>query len=218
MILLETKNISYKYGKGDMIFNNLSLSFEAGKVYALLGASGVGKTTLLSLLAGLDCCIDGTILYNGSDLKKMNRNLYRAKDVGMVFQQFNLLHRFNAVENVLIAMEVSKYKVTNPKKYAEELLDNIGIDEKKRRRKVIELSGGEQQRVAIVRAISHKPSIILADEPTGSLDEVNQTGIIKDLVKFARSDDRCVIISTHSNEVAKSADEVITMYPCQDFV
>jgi len=208
MAVLEVKNISYKYGKGDMVIKNLSLSFEAGRVYALLGASGAGKTTLLSLLAGLDCCADGAILYNGSDLKTMNRDRYRAKNIGMVFQQFNLLHRFNAVENVVMAMDISKYKTENSKKYAADLLDNLGIDEKKRRRKVIELSGGEQQRVAIARAISHKPEIILADEPTGSLDETNQSGIIENLVKFAKKGDTCVIISTHSREVADSADEV----------
>ncbi|MDR2532942.1 MAG: ABC transporter ATP-binding protein [Oscillospiraceae bacterium] len=211
MAVLEAKNISYKYGKGDMVIKNLNLSFEAGRVYALLGASGSGKTTLLSLLAGLDCCVDGSILYNGSDLKTMNRDRYRAKNIGMVFQQFNLLHRFNAVENVVMAMDISKYKVENGKKYAADLLDNLGIDEKKRRRKVIELSGGEQQRVAIARAISHKPKIILADEPTGSLDEINQSGIIEDLVKFAKKDGSCVIISTHSREVAESADEVFTI-------
>jgi putative ABC transport system ATP-binding protein len=211
MAILETRNMSYKYGGGDMVINNLSLSFEKGRVYALLGVSGAGKTTLLSLLAGLDCCSEGAILYNGADLKTINRDNYRAKNIGMVFQQFNLLHRFNAMENVLMAMEISKCKTGNNKKHVENLLDNLGIDEKKRRRKVIELSGGEQQRVAIARAISHKPEIILADEPTGSLDEKNQMGIIDTLIKFAKNDGRCIIISTHSREVADSADEVFVI-------
>ena len=209
MAVLEAKNISYKYGKGDFVLKNLSLSFEAGLVYALLGTSGAGKTTLLSLLAGLDCCTNGCILYNGTDLKTMNRDRYRAKNVGMVFQHFNLLHRYNAVENITIAMEISKYKVSDTKKYAAGLLENLGIDEKKRRRKVIELSGGEQQRVAIARAISHEPNIILADEPTGSLDETNQSGIIEALIKTAKDDGRCIIISTHSKEVAEVADKII---------
>jgi len=208
MTTLEAKNISYRYGKGDLVIKNLSLSFEAGRVYALHGASGAGKTTLLSLLAGLDNPTDGAILYNSTELKTLNRDKYRAEKVGMVFQQFNLLHRYNAVENILLAMEVSKYKVDNRKKYAEELLENLGIDMKKRRRKIIELSGGEQQRVAIARAISHKPEIILADEPTGSLDEINQSGIIDNLIKFAKQDNVCVVISTHSRDVSERADEV----------
>jgi putative ABC transport system ATP-binding protein len=211
MAVLEAKNISYKYGKGDMVIKNLNLSFEAGRVYALLGASGAGKTTLLSLLAGLDCCKEGSILYDGASLKSMNRDRYRAQNVGMIFQHFNLLHRFNAVENILIAMDISKYKTENKKKYAEDILHKLGIDEKKRRRKVIELSGGEQQRVAIARAISHKPKIILADEPTGNLDEVNQSGIVENLVKLAKKDNKCIIISTHSRDVAAAADEVFTI-------
>ncbi|MDR2600218.1 MAG: ABC transporter ATP-binding protein [Oscillospiraceae bacterium] len=209
MSLLELKNISYKYGKGDLVIKDLNLSFEAGKVYAVLGSSGSGKTTLLSLLAGLDVCLDGEIQYNGVDLKTINRDHYRAKSIGMVFQQFNLLHRYNAVDNTLIAMEISRYKTGNNKKYVKQLLDDVGITGKKQQRKVIELSGGEQQRVAIVRAISHEPEIILADEPTGSLDETNQSGIIELLIKSARENNTCIIIATHSSDVADAVDEVI---------
>jgi len=212
MAILEARNISYKYNnKNGMVLKNLSMAFETGKVYALLGESGSGKTTLLSLLAGLDLAADGSITYKGVDLKSANRDRYRAKNIGMVFQQFNLLHRFNAVENVLIAMEISRYKVENSREYAKKLLGGIGIDDKKCRRKVIELSGGEQQRVAIARALSHNPNIILADEPTGNLDMANQTAILDILVKSAGEDNKCVIISTHAREVAEVADEVFTV-------
>jgi len=212
MAVLEAKNISYQYNnKSGMVLKNLSISFDSGRVYAILGESGSGKTTLLSLLAGLDIPAVGDIIHNGVNLKNINRDRYRAENIGMVFQQFNLLHRFNAVDNILLAMEISKYKITNSKKYAEGLLDVLGIDEKKRRRKVIELSGGEQQRVAIARAISHKPEIILADEPTGNLDESNQLGIIDALTKFAKDDGKCIIISTHSRDAANSADEVFVV-------
>ena len=214
MVILEAKNISYKYGKGRLVLKGLNISFEKGKVYALLGESGAGKTTFLSLLAGLDTCNDGEILYNGEDLKAINRDRYRAKNIGMIFQQFNLLHRFNAVENVQMAMEISKYKIKNSRQYVEGLLDGLGISGDKSRRKVIELSGGEQQRVAIARAISHQPEIILADEPTGSLDETNQTAIIDNLVKLAKNDNKCVIISTHSREVAESADMAFEIVRC----
>jgi putative ABC transport system ATP-binding protein len=208
MAVLDVQNISYKYSKGSLVLDDLSMTFKTGKVYAILGESGSGKTTLLSLLAGLDVCQSGHILYNGADLKKINRDLYRARNVGMVFQQFNLLHRFNAVDNVLMAMEISKYKTQNSKQYVESLLEELGIDEQKRRRKVIELSGGEQQRVAIARALSHQPEIILADEPTGSLDEKNQKAIIDSLIKSAKADDKSIVISTHSRDVAQLADVV----------
>jgi len=215
MVAFDVQNISYKYGKGSLVLDGLSMTFEAGKVYALLGESGSGKTTLLSLLAGLDVCLSGHILYNGANLKKINRDLYRARNVGMVFQQFNLLHRFNAVDNILMAMEISKYKTQNSNQYVETLLDKLGIDKQKRHRKVIELSGGEQQRVAIARAISHQPDIILADEPTGSLDEANQKAIIDSLITSAKAEDKCIIIATHSRDVAQSADVVfeITRFP-----
>lgn len=211
MAILDLQGVSYKYDKGELVFSDLSLSFEAGKVYAILGESGSGKTTLLSLLAGLDVCLSGQILYNGSDLKTINRDEYRAQNVGMIFQQFNLLHRWNAVDNVLMAMEISKYRVQNSKQYVENLLEELGIVGQKRRRKVIELSGGEQQRVAIARAVAHRPEIILADEPTGSLDELNQKTILDSLIQLAKSNDKCVIIATHSKDVADSTDVIFSI-------
>ena len=213
MHLLDVQNISYKYEdrfkRNENVLDGFSAAFDAGKVYVMLGESGAGKTTLLSLLAGLDVCQGGVILYKGKDLKKTNRDRYRAKEVGMVFQQFNLLHRFNPVENVIIAMEISRFKHKNAREYAENLLERVGIKKDMQTRKVIELSGGEQQRVAITRAIAHSPAIILADEPTGSLDENNQKNIMDTLVAFAREDGKCVIISTHSRDVAEYADHVI---------
>ena len=218
MHLLDVQSISYKYEdrfkRNENVLEGFSTAFDAGKVYVILGESGAGKTTLLSLLAGLDVCQGGAILYKGKDLKNTNRDKYRAKEVGMVFQQFNLLHRFNPVENVVIAMEISKYKQTNAREYAEKLLERVGIKKEMHTRKVIELSGGEQQRVAITRAIAHSPSIILADEPTGSLDEDNQKNIMDTLVAFAREDNKCVIISTHSRDVAEYADQLIRIGKC----
>jgi len=208
---IEVKSISYKYKKGPNVLEDLSLSFETGQVYAVLGESGAGKTTLLSLLAGLDVCNNGSILYKGTDIKTINRDRYRAQSVGMIFQQFNLLHRFNAIENILIAMDISKHKTDNPRHYVENLLENIGIDKQKQRRKIIELSGGEQQRVAIVRAIAHQPDIILADEPTGSLDEANQRAVMESLMGLAKNDGKTVIISTHSKEVAEYADCIVRL-------
>jgi len=211
MELLNVQNISYGYNKGNYVISDMSLSFEGGRVHVLLGESGVGKTTLLLLLAGLDVCHKGRILYNGEDLRDINRNHYRAKNVGVIFQQFNLLHKFNAVENLLVAMDISKYKIENRKQYAENLLANLGINNAKCRRKVVELSGGEQQRVAIARAISHNPEIIIADEPTGSLDDANQKSVMEILANSAHQDGKCVIIATHSHEVARYADHVFSI-------
>jgi len=211
MCLIKVDNISYEYKKSVPVLTQFSAEFDKGKVYAILGASGSGKTTLLSLLAGLDICKQGDIYYQGAGLKNISCDKYRAYNVGMIFQQFNLLHRFNALENVLIGMEISDYKIENRISYAESLLEDFGITKEKRHRKVIELSGGEQQRVAIARAISHQPDIILADEPTGSLDETNQKYIIEKLVSLARADDKCVILSTHSKDVAGYADCVIRL-------
>ncbi len=212
MAIIEAKNITYKYGKSSgLILNGISVSFEAGKSYALLGKSGSGKTTLLSLLAGLDVCLGGQILYNGTDLKKMDRNEYRAKKTGVVFQHFNLLHKYNAIENVMIALEISKYKTYNNRRYAQELLDKVGISGKKQSRKITMLSGGEQQRVAFARAISHNPEIIIADEPTGSLDGENKKNILNILNTFVKDERRCIIMATHSTEVATFADDIIQL-------
>ncbi|MCL1877878.1 MAG: ABC transporter ATP-binding protein [Defluviitaleaceae bacterium] len=212
MMTLEAQNVFYRYKKAKYAINDLSLSFEKGCVHVLLGESGAGKTTLLSLLAGLDVCREGRILYNGTDLSKINRDKYRAKNVGVIFQQFNLLHKFNAIENVLVSMAISKYKVDNKELYVENLLDSLGIDGGKRRRKSIELSGGEQQRVAIARALSHNPEIIIADEPTGSLDEANQRSVMEILARSAHRDGKCVIVATHSPEVAKYADHTFSPF------
>ena len=212
MTTLEARNISYRYNpKSDMVLENMSLSFDKGQLYAILGESGSGKTTLLSLLAGLDLCADGSIAYNGVDIKDINRDRYRAKNIGMIFQQFNLLHRFNAVDNILVALEISGLRNKGSKEYAKKLLSGIGIDNNKSRRRITHLSGGEQQRVAIARALSHNPDIILADEPTGSLDTSNQTAIMDILVSSAKDDNKCVIISTHSKEVADRADKIFVV-------
>lgn len=212
MAMIEVYRVSYKYGESSgIVLDDISMSLEAGRIYALLGKSGSGKTTLLSLIAGLDVCLGGHIHYNGIDLKKINRNRYRAEKVGVVFQQFNLLHRYNAVENMLIAMEISKYKTNNNKRYAQELLEKLGIGGKKQSRKVIELSGGEQQRVAFARAISHNPEIIIADEPTGSLDADNQKTILDILRQFIKNEKKCIIMATHSAEIADSSDCTIKL-------
>jgi putative ABC transport system ATP-binding protein len=144
MVLLDVKDASYKYKSTFNVLNGLNMQFESGKMYVILGESGAGKTTLLSLLAGLDVCHEGAIVYKGTDIKTINRNRYRAEEIGIIFQQFNLLYRFNALQNIMVAMKISNYKTENDKKYAQSLLTNLGITENMTRRKITELSGGEQ--------------------------------------------------------------------------
>ena len=133
---------------------------------------------------------------------------YRSKDVGVIFQSFNLLPKLTAVENVILSMDVSGKKFKNKKRVALELLQKVGLDEDESRRRILKLSGGQQQRVAIARALSYGPEIILADEPTGNLDGETQDDIMSIFAKLAKEENKCVIIVTHSPEVTEKADIV----------
>ena len=212
MNVLALNNVTYSYeGTGVNVLDGVSASFEAGKVYAIIGRSGTGKSTLLSLIAGLDISTSGEILYNGTDLKKIDRDEYRAKGIGVIFQSYNLLTNATAVENIVLSMHISESQESDKKQFAYDLLQKIGIDKKTADRKILKLSGGEQQRVGIARALSHSPDIIIADEPTGNLDSETENDILKILVSLAHDEGKCVIIVTHSKEVSSIADEVLEM-------
>jgi len=209
MSLLELKDLSYKYeGTKKQVLDGINATFEAGKVYAVVGKSGSGKTTLLSLISGLDVCTGGEINYKGNNIKKINRDNYRAKSIGVVFQSYNLLTNATAIENIVLSMHISASAVKDKKAFAYELLEKVGIDRETAGRKVLKLSGGEQQRVGIARAISHNPDIIIADEPTGNLDTETENAVLGILVNFAHQENKCVIIVTHSKKVSSNADEV----------
>jgi len=212
MSVLALNKITYEYeGAKKNVLNDVSASFEAGKVYAIVGKSGAGKSTLLSLIAGLDITTKGEILYNGTDLKKIDRDEYRAKGIGVVFQSYNLLTNATAIENIVLSMNISESKVSDKKQFAYNLLAKVGIDETTADRKILKLSGGEQQRVGIARALSHSPDIIIADEPTGNLDAEAETDILNILTSLAHDEGKSVIIVTHSKEVSGIADDVLTM-------
>lgn len=212
MSVLTLNNVSYSYDDGTAnVLDGLSASFEVGKVYAIIGKSGTGKSTLLSLIAGLDVCKNGEILYNGADLKKADRDEYRAKGIGVIFQSYNLLTNATAVENIVLSMNISESGESDKRQYAYDLLEKIGIDKKTADRKILKLSGGEQQRVGIARALSHTPDIIIADEPTGNLDSETENDILKILTSLAHDEGKCVIIVTHSTDVSAIADEVLLM-------
>lgn len=210
MSILSMKNVNYTYqGTSSLVLSDINIDFEAGKVYSIKGKSGSGKTTLLSLLAGLDNATSGEILYKGKNINTIDKDEYRAKEIGVIFQGYNLLTNYTAIQNVLLSMNVSEMAVKNKKEYAYDMLQKVGIDRDSANRKVLNLSGGEQQRVAIARTIATKSDVIIADEPTGNLDDETEDSIINILKDLAHKDGKCVIIVTHSNKVARQSDELL---------
>lgn len=204
--------VTYRYdGASKDVFKKLNVEFDEGKIYAIIGKSGVGKSTLLSLISGLDLATKGAIYYKQDDLSKLDRDAYRAKDIGVVFQSYNLITNMTAVENIVLSMNIGGCKISDKKNHAIGLLEQVGIDEKKASRKTLKLSGGEQQRVGIARALSHNPSLIIADEPTGNLDVETEQEVLDILSSLAYDQGKCVIIVTHSPEVASIADVILEM-------
>lgn len=209
--VLKVEDVSYRYkdaAKDDYVLKNINYSFEKGKIYAIRGKSGSGKTTLLSLISGLETKYEGKILFNDKELKKMDLDTYRNTNIGIVFQSYNLLPHLTAMENIILSMDISKVKVNDKKKKSVELMESVGLSSSLKDRRVLKLSGGEQQRVAIARSLSYNPEIILADEPTGNLDHETENEILKIFVNLAHEQNKCVIIVTHSQNVCDSVDEV----------
>ena len=207
--ILTMQNVSYQYeGAKKTVLKDINAEFEAGKLYVIMGKSGAGKSTILSLLSGLDTATGGSIQYEGADLSRTDRDTYRAQDIGVVFQGYNLLLNAAALENILLSMHISKSPEKDKKTFALKILAEIGIDEDPAKRKVLKLSGGEQQRVGIARALAHDPKVIIADEPTGNLDGDTEKSIMDIFTKLAHEQNKCVIIVTHSRQVSKYADEL----------
>jgi len=212
MSVLTLDRVSYKYdGTNKDVLKNLNASFDMGRMYSIVGKSGSGKSTLLSLLSGLGLAGSGSISYKGNDLQKMDRDEYRAKHIGVIFQAYNLLTNATAVENIVLSMNISGSDIADKKAHAYSLLEKVGIDKETANRKILKLSGGEQQRVGIARALSHNPDIIIADEPTGNLDEAAEDEVLEILTTLARKEGKCVIVVTHSKRVAGVADEIWNM-------
>ena len=210
-IILSLEDVKYRYcdaEKDDYVLNGIDYDFEKGKIYAIKGKSGSGKTTLLSLISGLEKKYEGKIYYKDQELAKMNLDDYRRKNVGIVFQSYNLLPHLTALENIILSMDISKVKVQDKKKLAIELMKQVGLSENMAGRRILKLSGGEQQRIAIARSLSYNPEIILADEPTGNLDKDTENDILKIFSDLAHKEKKCVIIVTHSENVCKQVDIV----------
>lgn len=212
MSILSLNKVCYQYeGTKKEVLKNITYDFSEGKLYVIMGKSGSGKTTLLSILSGLDLATSGEILLNNQSLKNINRDDYRAQNIGVIFQGYNLLTNATALENILLSMNISKSKKKNKDQFALSLLESVGIDQEKASRKILKLSGGKQQRVGIARALSHNPKIIIADEPTGNLDPDNEKGIMEIFSNLVHNENKCVIVVTHSESVSKYADEILKL-------
>lgn len=210
-VILSIQNASYQYSDAtsdEYAIKNINFEFEKGKIYAIRGRSGSGKTTLLSLISGLERCTEGKIIFDGKDLKNINLDTYRNSEIGIVFQSYNLLPYMTASENIILSMDASGRKIENKKQKAIELMESVGLKESYADRRVLRLSGGEQQRVAIARSLSYNPKMIVADEPTGNLDKQTESEILDIFKKLAHEEGKCVIIVTHSPNVCDTVDQV----------
>ena len=201
MSILEMKNLQYAYENGKPVLRDINAQMEQSKMYAILGPSGCGKTTLLSLLGGLDSPTNGQILYQGEDISLTGLANHRRSHVAFIFQSYNLIDYLTLLENVSLTSKVPSLPI----------LEQLGLTNEESKRNVLKLSGGQQQRVAIARALASNAQVILADEPTGNLDEDTAdeiTAILKDSV---HKSGKCVVIVTHSNALAKQADVVLRL-------
>ena len=214
MSILTATDVIYEYRNAYQTVravNGVSCEFEQGLVYAIVGSSGSGKTTFLSLLAGLDVPTSGTIALDGQSTAELDRDEYRLNHVSVIYQNFNLFQHLTVLENAAYPLYVRKVGGKEADAVAREKLLQVGLKEDQLGRLPNMLSGGEQQRVAIARALASGSEIILADEPTGNLDSTNSRNIVEILHRLAHENDRCVIIDTHDPAVAEAADVVLNM-------
>lgn len=215
--ILALDDVSYTYTKGGPdVISHISHDFAAGQVTSIVGPSGAGKTTLLSLISGLTTPTGGAVLFEGCDLASIDRYRYRSRDIGVIFQSYNLLPGLTVLENIMLTMDASGKRFDRPKReIALDLLKQVHLPERYADERILHLSGGEQQRVAIARALSDDPRVIIADEPTGNLDPATQDDIMRIFLDLAHQQGRCVIIVTHSPQIAKMSDAVLRLAPAQ---
>jgi len=208
------KDVEYTYKSKYQTVTALagvSYEFQPGKFYAIVGRSGSGKTTMLSLMAGLDIPTSGSVEFGNKDTKDINRDKFRLEHVSVIYQSLNLFPLLTAIENVTFPLEYGGLSRSKVRRIAADKLKSVGIDKSKHKRLPSMLSGGEQQRVAIARALASKSEIILADEPTGNLDTENSQNIVQLLKDLAISENVCVIVVTHDLAVAEQADAIIKL-------
>ena len=209
---LKLENVSYQYKHGDRkVVNEVTCLFEGGKLNSVVGPSGSGKTTLLSLMAGLDQPTQGHISIDGESLADLDLDQYRRERVSMIFQAFQLFPLLTALENVCFPMQLNGVSREDIPEKGKDLLSSVGITEEKFKRYPANLSGGEQQRVAIARTLATGAQVLLADEPTGNLDKANGDKLIEILGQLAHEQGYCVIIVTHDPSIAERSDKVWRM-------
>ena len=214
MEMLKIENLSKVYGKGDTAvkaLDDISFSVDKGEFVAIIGPSGSGKSTLLHLLGGVDRPTEGKVFVDGTDMYELNETqlaIFRRRQIGLIYQFYNLLPILTVEENITLPLLLDSHKVDQ--KHFKEIVDILGL-QKRIEYLPNQLSGGQQQRVSIGRAIISNPSIILADEPTGNLDSVTAGEIIDILKTLAKERNKCVIVVTHSKEVADAADVILEL-------
>ncbi|PMC00123.1 MULTISPECIES: ABC transporter ATP-binding subunit Vex2 [Streptococcus] len=197
MTLLQLQDVTYRYkNTAEAVLYQINYNFEPGKFYSIIGESGAGKSTLLSLLAGLDSPVEGSILFQGEDIRKKGYSYHRMHHISLVFQNYNLIDYLSPLENI---------RLVNKKASKDTLLE-LDLDESQIKRNVLQLSGGQQQRVAIARSLVSEAPVILADEPTGNLDPKTAGDIVELLKSLTQKTGKCVIVVTHSKEVAQASD------------
>lgn len=212
MEIVKVENLSKIYGSNDnavKALDNVSLSVEKGEFVAIVGASGSGKSTLLHLLGGVDKPTSGKVYINGTDIFELNNDkmaIFRRRQVGIVYQFYNLIPILNVEENISLPMELDGRNVD--KGEMEKMLEMLGLSER-RKNLPNELSGGQQQRTSIGRALISRPSVLLADEPTGNLDTKSGNEVMEILKRFNREYNQTIIMITHNMELAKATDRII---------
>jgi putative ABC transport system ATP-binding protein len=214
MAIMEAKDVHYAYRnkyRTVCAVNGVDYSFSLGKLYAIVGKSGSGKTTFLSVLAGLDLPTKGEVCFDGESTRMIDRDNLRKESIAVIYQNYNLFPLFTALENAMYPLKMKKLPTKKAKQVAKEKLLSVGLCEEHFSRFPAMLSGGEQRRVAIARALASNAQVILADEPTGNLDTENGKNIVAILRRLAHEENRCVIIVTHDLAIAGEADEVLRM-------
>lgn len=201
MSIMEVKNVGYTYDNRRKVLRGINVQMEQGKLYAILGPSGCGKTTLLSLIGGLDSPTSGQILFEDQDIAKTGLSDHRKNHVSFIFQAYNLIDYLNPKENVALTSKLPPLPI----------LERLGLTKEEAKRNVLKLSGGQQQRVAIARALASEAPVILADEPTGNLDEDTARDITEILKESAHKMNKCVVVVTHSEALAKEADVIFRL-------
>lgn len=211
---IKIENVSYRYSshyQTTYALRGVNAQFRSGQFCVIEGKSGSGKTTMLSLLAGLDLPSEGTIYLDGKSYRELDRDELRRKHLSIIFQNYNLFPMLTVQENIAYPLGLTGQKKGNWKERINEILEGVGLDQTMLKKYPSMLSGGEQQRVAIARTIASGAPIILADEPTGNLDTANSRRIVENLERLSHEDGRCVILVTHDPDIARRADVLYRM-------